>query len=129
MKLEELKRKLEAVVWERVEEFAVWKGEERAYTFEEIEEGALAIGRAVMGEMIELAVAEERAKEERHRERPEPNCERCGRRMRYGGSQERGIESKVGGVRIERGYYHCPHCKVGFFPPGPEAGDREGRLE
>jgi hypothetical protein len=123
MKREELRRKLEEMVSEKVEEFVAWKSEERAYTFEEIEEEALAIGRGVMREMIGLAVVEEGAKEERDREKPEPSCERCGQPMRYGGSQGRGIKSKVGRVRIERGYYHCPVCRMGFFPPGSEAGD------
>ena len=122
-------KRLEEVVRERVEGFVEWKGEERAYTFEEIEEEALEIGRAVVREMMGVAVEEEDAKEERHRGRPEPNCEGCGRPMRYGGRRGRGIESKVGEVRIERGYYHCPSCKVGIFPPRPKAGDRGGRLE
>lgn len=123
MKQEEMSRKLEEVVKERMEEFVEWKGEERGYTFEEIEEEALVIGRAVVREMIGVAVVEERAKEERQRTRPEPNCEGCGRAMRYKGRLGRGIESKVGRVRIERAYYHCPSCKLGFFPPRPQAGD------
>lgn len=129
MKQGEMIKRLEEVVRERVEGFVEWKGEERAYTFEEIEEEALEIGRAVVREMMGVAVEEECAKEERHRGRPEPNCEGCGRPMRYSGRRGRGIESKVGEVRIERGYYHCPSCKVGIFPPGPKAGDRGGRLE
>ena len=118
-----MSRKLEEMLRERVEEFVEWKGEERAYTFEEIEEEALEIGRAVVREMMGVAVGEESAKEERQRGRPEPNCEGCGRPMRYSGRRGRGIESKVGDVRIERAYYHCPSCKVGLFPPGPKAGD------
>ena len=123
MKQEEMRRKLEAVVKEKVGEFVEWKGEERAYTFEEIEVAALEIGRVVVREMIGVAVEEEGAKAERDRERPEPNCEGCGRPMRYSGRRGRGIESKVGRVPIERAYYHCPSCKVGIFPPGPQAED------
>lgn len=129
MQQEEMRRKLEEVFRERLEEFVEWKGEERAYTFEEIEEEALVIGRAMVREMIGIAVVEEGAKEEQYRARPEPNCERCGRPMRYSGRRGRRIESKVGSVRIERAYYHCPSCKVGFFPPGPKAEDRGEPLE
>ena len=118
-----MRSKLEEVVRERMEEFVEWQGEERAYTFEEIEEEALEIGRAVVREMIGVAVVEEGVKEERDRARPEPNCEGCGRPMRYGGRRGRGIESKAGRVHIERAYYHCPSCQVGIFPPGPQAGD------
>ena len=118
-----MRRKLEEVVRERIEEFVEWQGEERAHTFEEIEEEALEIGRAVVREMIGAAVVGEGAKEEGERARPEPYCEGCGRPMRYSGRRGRGIESKVGRVPIERAYYHCPSCKVGIFPPGPKAGD------
>jgi hypothetical protein len=129
VKQEEMRGKLEEMFRERMEEFVEWKGEERAYTFEEIEEEALVIGRALVREMIGVAVVEEGVKEERHRARPEPNCEGCERPMRYSGRRGRRIDSKVGGVRIERAYYHCPSCKVGFFPPGPKAEDRRGTLE
>lgn len=129
MKQGEMRRVVEEVIRERVAGFVEWGREERAYTFEEIEEEALEMGRVVVREMIGVAVMEEGAKEERDRERPEPDCEGCGRPMRYKGKLGRGIESKVGRVGIERAYYHCPSCKVGFFPPGPQAGDRGGRLE
>ena len=118
-----MREKLEEVARERMGEFVEWKGEERAYTLEEIEEEALEIGRAVVREMIGVAVEAEGAREERERARPEPNCEGCGRRMRYSGRRGRRIESKVGRVSIERAYYHCPSCKVGISPPGPQAGD------
>ncbi len=123
MKEERIRRKLEEVVSERMEEFVSWQSEERAYTFEEIEERAIEIGRVMVREMIGVAVKEEGAKAERDRARPEPNCAGCGRPMRYRGKLGRGVESKVGRVSIERAYYHCPSCKEGFFPPGPQAGD------
>ena len=54
-----MRSKLEEVVRERMGEFVEWQGEERAYTFEEIEEEALEIGRALVREMIGVAVVEE----------------------------------------------------------------------
>ena len=52
---------------------------------------------------------------------PGPQCPRCQQEMRYKGQKEVTVESWVGDLRIERGYYHCPDCKAGLFPPRPTA--------
>jgi uncharacterized protein with PIN domain len=46
-----------------------------------------------------------------------PRCPACQQEMRYKGQKEVTVESWVGDLSIERGYYHCPDCKVGLFPP------------
>jgi ssDNA-binding Zn-finger/Zn-ribbon topoisomerase 1 len=48
-------------------------------------------------------------------------CPTCQQEMRYKGQKEVTVESWVGDLRIERGYYHCPDCKAGLFPPRPTA--------
>jgi hypothetical protein len=50
---------------------------------------------------------------------PGLGCPECGREMRYKGLKGITVESWVGDLTIERGYYHCPDCKVGLFPPRP----------
>jgi len=52
---------------------------------------------------------------------PGPRCVECEQEMRYKGPKEVTVESWVGDLTIERGYYHCPDCKVGIFPPRPTA--------
>jgi hypothetical protein len=52
---------------------------------------------------------------------PGPECPTCRQEMRYKGQKEVTVESWVGDLRIERGYYHCPDCEEGLFPPGPTA--------
>lgn len=52
---------------------------------------------------------------------PGPQCPLCQQEMRYKGQKEVTIESWVGDLRMERGYYHCPDCRVGLFPPRPTA--------
>jgi len=47
-----------------------------------------------------------------------PPCPRCGQEMTYKGQKKVTPQTWVGEVEIERGYYHCGTCKVGFFPPG-----------
>jgi uncharacterized protein with PIN domain len=49
---------------------------------------------------------------------PGPRCEKCGKEMRYKGDKEIGVKSRVGALKIERGYYICPECKESIFPPG-----------
>ena len=52
---------------------------------------------------------------------PGPRCPECQQEMRYKGQKGVTVESWVGDLTIERGYYHCPDCKVGLFPPRPTA--------
>lgn len=44
-------------------------------------------------------------------------CEQCGKPMRTKGEKTRSVESRVGGLKIERGYYYCGECASGHFPP------------
>jgi len=46
-----------------------------------------------------------------------PQCPACQQEMRYKGQKEVTVESWVGDLSIERGYYYCPDCKIGLFPP------------
>lgn len=48
---------------------------------------------------------------------PGPQCPTCGQEMRYKGEKARGVPSTIGDLHLERGYYHCPDCKAGVFPP------------
>jgi hypothetical protein len=36
--------------------------------------------------------------------------------MRYKREKEVDVESRVGGLKIERGYYTCAHCSESIFP-------------
>jgi hypothetical protein len=38
--------------------------------------------------------------------------------MENKGKQPKVVESRVGKVLLERDYYYCGRCEVGFFPPG-----------
>jgi len=47
-----------------------------------------------------------------------PVCPGCGERMRYKDQKAIQAETRVGLVKIERGYYYCARCRSGLFPPG-----------
>ena len=49
---------------------------------------------------------------------PGPACPKCGKEMRYKGEHEKQVESRAGKMEYERGYYACPECEAGLFPPG-----------
>jgi hypothetical protein len=52
-------------------------------------------------------------------EKVEPVVERCrvcGREMRNKGRKRKVVESRVGEIELERGYYYCPECGAGIFP-------------
>ena len=129
MKSEDRRQVLQGEVLAELERFVAWDEAKPSCTFGEIEEQAMAVGRAVTQAMMKWAVAEEEAKAQRGTASPESTCKVCEKRMRYGGRKKREIESKVGQMEIERGYYHCVTCGAGFFPPGWAIRDRGRRLE
>ena len=45
-------------------------------------------------------------------------CPHCGGPTQNKGQKGNQVESRVGGVQLERAYYYCPRCQQGFFPPG-----------
>jgi hypothetical protein len=48
---------------------------------------------------------------------PGPPCPTCGREMHLKGAKSKDIETRAGGVKAQRDYYHCPQCEHGSFPP------------
>jgi len=129
MKSEERRQALRGEILAELERFVAWDEAEPICTFGEIEEQALAVGRAMTRALMKWAVVEEEAKAQREQATPEPTCKVCKKRMRDGGRKKREIESKVGQMEIERGYYHCVTCGAGFFPPGWAIKDRGGKME
>jgi hypothetical protein len=60
-------------------------------------------------------------------EKVEPAVERCrlcGQEMRNKGRKRKVVESRVGEIDLERGYYYCPECGAGIFPPGSTTESR-----
>lgn len=53
-------------------------------------------------------------------------CPQCRRPMHQKKKrQRRRVQSRIGGVALQRAYYYCDPCRVGLFPPGPAtAGGR-----
>jgi uncharacterized protein with PIN domain len=45
-------------------------------------------------------------------------CPECGGEMENKGMKDNQVETQIGDLKIERGYYYCPKCKQGIFSPG-----------
>jgi hypothetical protein len=46
-------------------------------------------------------------------------CPTCGTAVRVEGKRKRRLKTThARAVELERSYVVCPHCQVGFFPPG-----------
>jgi uncharacterized protein with PIN domain len=83
-------------------------------TLVEMEEAVLTLRQRLAQRMMEAIVAEQ----EQVRPVPGPKCEMCGEEMEYKGKKEVRVESRLGPLEVERGYYYCQRCKAGLFPPG-----------
>lgn len=56
-------------------------------------------------------------------------CRGCGGEMDPKGMKGNQIETRIGNLEIARGYYYCPQCKQGLFPPGSATQDLGATLE
>jgi len=102
-----------------------WNDETAAPTMTQIEDVVLKL-RKQLGEGMVRAVIEG---QEARRPAPGPECAGCGKEMRYKGMKGTWVESRVGNVELERGYYYCETCEAGVFPPGRAVGDVGEALE
>lgn len=110
--------KLREAADEIIEAFLDWEEENEAPNLMELEEVILELRRRLGEELLKTGIGGQEARQPAEA----PNCPECGEKMRYKGQKERGVESRVGVVELERGYYYCACCKSGLFPPGPAVG-------
>lgn len=97
-----------------IERMLDWDEAANRPTLKDIEEEVLAT-RQEFGEVAaEMLIGGQPEK----RPVPGPKCKGCGEEMQYKDSKGTTVTSRVGEVRVERGYYYCAECKQGIFPPG-----------
>jgi hypothetical protein len=111
---EEKRARLRAKAEEVIERYLTWEESHPRPDLMQIEDLVLQLRKEFGRELTQLALEEQAAK----RPVPGPMCAQCGQEMRYKGEKAMQVESRTGALRITRGYYHCPHCKTGFSPPG-----------
>jgi uncharacterized protein with PIN domain len=100
---------------EMIAAWLAWDEENCAPNLMQIEDEILELRRRMGQEMLAVVLSGQ----EMSQPAENPKCPRCGAEMRYKGQKEKAVESRVGGLEVERGYYYCACCGSGFFPPGP----------
>lgn len=109
----ELKARLVAEYEAVIERALAGSSNTEELTLSQIEELAMDIGRKV-----EAGVSQSLVDEGGKAGVPGPVCAECGIEMHNKGVKARYVQTRSGGVRMERAYYYCEHCRRGFFPPG-----------
>lgn len=95
-----------------------WDERAKAPTLTEIEGVILRLRKEFGQRMAEVLLEEQEAK----KPVPGPECATCKREMSYKGMKGTAVETRLGMIGLERGYYYCDHCRVGLFPPGSRTG-------
>ena len=114
---EKLEAELMAEAKALIVDLVAWERQAGAPKLSEIEEKVLAM-RQQLGKRVLKAVIEDQ--DARQPAEP-PKCPTCRAEMRYKGQKGTDIETRLGGIRVKRGYYYCAHCESGLFPPGATA--------
>jgi hypothetical protein len=111
----ELKARMVSAAAEAIEKLLA-EAREKELSLGDIERLVRRAGQDTMQKLTEmLASAEAESEEDR-------SCPECGREMRYKGRKKREVIAETGEVSVERGYYYCPSCEKGVFPPRPTMG-------
>jgi len=119
MKLSRAQKKaeMEKAAAEMIEALLDWEEENKAPNLREIEDELLKLRKELMQELATQVLSEQEASQPVEN----PICPGCGAAMRYKGKKPTKVESRLGELVIERGYYYCACCKCGVFPPGRTA--------
>lgn len=110
---EQLETELEAKSKELIQELLDWNEAHPAPDLTQIEDMVLELREKLSQAMVESVTSSQEQVQP-----AEVRCPQCGGVMRYKGQKEKVVESRVGELRLERGYYYCPACQAGIFPPG-----------
>ena len=88
-----------------------------------------ALESAVRREALRIAgKAVERLLNSDTKDQVERQMCKCGREARFAGRREKCLQSVLGPLELERGYYYCADCGEGFFPRDRELGIEDSCL-
>ena len=121
----EMKAELQAEAERLIDALLDWTDQTEAPNLTQIEDEVLKLRQQFAETLAEAAVGVQAT--------AAPltvKCPQCGRPMHQKKKrQRRRVESRIGGVALQRAYYYCDHCRVGLFPPGPPVAGGGGALE
>ncbi len=114
---EQLEAELMAEAKALIAELVAWERQAGAPKLSQMEEKALAVPQRFGKRLLQAMIEDQEARQPAE----PPKCPTCGVEMRYKGQKGTDIETRLGGIEVERGYYYCAHCESGLFPPGGAA--------
>lgn len=116
---EKLRAEFMAEAEELFDELMAWEEDNQEPDLTQIEDIVLKLRKRFGEQVAEKVILrqEERQPSER------VHCARCDGEMETKGMKGNQVETRIGNLKIERGYYYCPQCKQGVFPPGPAVED------
>jgi uncharacterized protein with PIN domain len=121
----ERKAELQAEAERLIDELLDWTEQTEAPNLTQIEDEVLKLRQQFAEKLAEVAVAQQAA--------VAPltvACPQCGRPMHQKKKrQRRRVQSRVGGVPLQRAYYYCADCRVGLFPPGSATAGEQAPVE
>jgi hypothetical protein len=114
---EQLEAELVAEAKALIAELVVWEREAGAPKLSEMEAKALAVRQRFGKRLLQALIEDQEARQPAE----PPKCPSCRAEMRYKGQKGTDIETRLGGLKVERGYYYCARCESGLFPPESSA--------
>jgi uncharacterized protein with PIN domain len=112
-----LKAEFMAEAEELFDELMAWDEQTQEPDLSQIEEIVLKLRKRI-GEQLAQKVL---LRQEKRQPAEKIACPQCGEELVSKGLKGKQVETRVGNLQLERGYYYCPQCQQGFFPPGSTA--------
>jgi hypothetical protein len=118
---EQLKQELTEKSARIIEKLLDWNEDNPTPDLAQIEEVVLKLREEMGLEMVGSVL-----KGQEKRKPVVEKCKTCGKEMGSKGEKRKVIESQIGEIVMERGYYYCDECGAGVFPPGSTAQGKGG---
>jgi uncharacterized protein with PIN domain len=110
----EIRAKLLAEAEQAIDELLDWTDQTPRPNLTQIENAVLKMRQQLSAQAAQAVIEAQEAQ----RPVPGPLCPTCQREMHYKDTKAQTVESRVGHLRIVRGYYYCETCHQSLFPPG-----------
>ena len=110
----EIRAKLLAEAEQAIDELLDWTDQTPRPNLTQIENAVLQLRRQLSEQAAQAVIEAQAARQPV----PGPLCPTCQHEMHYKDTKAQTVESRVGQLRIARGYYYCEKCRQSVFPPG-----------